>query len=71
MNNMKNVAVLAASVLYIGIVAVELAANPLVTLLGEFAIAASCIAFAASATTYVMAQSFAAHALRNADFHWH
>jgi hypothetical protein len=71
MHNMKNVAVLAAIILYIGIVALALAANPLVTLLGEFAITASLFTFAGAAVTYVMAQSFAAHVLRNEDFHWH
>ena len=68
---MKNVAVLAAIGLFIGLVALALAVNPLVTLLGEIAIAVSLIALAALATTHVMAQSFAAHALRNEDFHWH
>lgn len=71
MHNMKNVAVLAAIVFFIGIVTLALAASPIVTLLGEFAIVVSLIAFAALATTYVMAQSFAAHALLNEDFHWH
>ena len=71
MHNMKSVAVLAAIVFFIGIVTLALAASPIIALLGEFAIAVSLIAFAASAITYVMAQSFAAHALRNEDFHWH
>lgn len=71
MNNVKNVVVLAAIVLCIGIVAVALAANPVVTLLGKFAIAVSLITFVASAITYVMAKGFSAHSLRNEDFHWH
>ena len=71
MNNMKNVVVHAAIVLCIGIVAVALAANPVVTLLGKFAIAVSLIAFVASSITYVTAQCFAAHSLRSKDFHWH
>ena len=71
MQNMRHVAAFAAFALCIGIVALVLTANPLVALLGMLAIAASLIAFAAAALTYVMAQSFAAHALRNEDFHWH
>ena len=71
MHSLKNVAVLAAIVLFVGIVALALAVNPVVTLLAKFAIAVSLIAIAASATTHLMAQSFAAHTLRNEDFHWH
>jgi hypothetical protein len=71
MQNMRYIAALAAFALYIGIVALVLTANPLVAVLGKLAIAASLIAFAAAAFTYVMAQGFAAHALRNEDFHWY
>ncbi len=71
MHNMKNAAVLAAIILFIGIVAFAMAVNPVVTLLAGFAIAASLIALAATAITYVMAQSFSAHVRRNEGFHWH
>jgi hypothetical protein len=71
MQNMRYKAALAAFALCVGIVALTLTANPLVALLGKFAIAASLIASATTAVTYVMAQSFAAHALRNEDFHWY
>ncbi len=69
--HMKNVAILAAIVLFIGIVALALAANPVVALFAKLVIAASLIAFTALVVTYVLAQSFAAHLLRNEDFHWH
>ena len=71
MQNMKYLTVLAAVTLFIGIVAILVAANPAVILLGKVAIAAGLFIFAATLTTYVMMQSFAAHALRNEDFHWH
>ena len=70
MLNQRHVVVLAAIALFMGILALALATNPVVALLGKLAIATSVIAFAAFATTCLMARSFAAHTRRNKDFHW-
>ena len=71
MRNIKHVTVLAAIIFFIGLIALTLAANPMVTLLGKLAIGGSLVAFAAVAINYVMKVSFAMHSLRNEDFHWH
>jgi len=71
MPNMKYVAVFAAIALCAGLMALVIAAGPVVALLGKLAIAVSVMGFAASATAYVMEQSVAAQAIRNEDFHWH
>ena len=71
MRNVGAVAVLAAIVLYVGLLTLGLAGTPLASLMGKLAVAASLIAFGTLAATYVLTQSFAAHALRNEDFHWY
>jgi hypothetical protein len=71
MQNMKYVAMFAAIALCAGIVALAMAASPIVALSGKLAIAVSVVGFAAIATTYVMDQSVAALSLRNEDFHWY
>lgn len=68
---MKQLAFFAGSVLVVGLVIVTLAASPLLALLGKLAIGVAMIALVGIGTTYVMVQSFAVHALRNEDFHWH
>ncbi len=68
---MKQLAIFAGGVLLLGLVVVTLMTSPFALLLGKLAIGAAIIALAGAGTTYVMAHSFAAHALRNEDFHWH
>ena len=71
MQNMKYLAIFAGIALFAGLVALVMAAGPLVALVGKLVIAFSLMGFAATATTYVMDQSVAALAMRNEDFHWH
>ena len=68
---MKQLAIFAGGALLVGLVAVTLAASPLVALLGKLVIGFAIIALVGVGTAYVMVQSFATHALRNEDFHWH
>lgn len=68
---MKQLAIFGGCALLVGLAALLLAASPLLILLGKLAIGLAMIALAGIATTYVMVQSFAAHTLRNEDFHWH
>ncbi len=68
---MKQLAIFAGGALLVGLVAVTLAASPFAMLLGKLAIGVAMIALVGIGVTYVMVQSFATHALRNEDFHWH
>jgi uncharacterized membrane protein (DUF485 family) len=71
MRNIRAVTVLAAVVLYVGLLTLGLAGTPLASFIGKIVVGASLIAFGTIAATYVLTQGFAAHALRNEDFHWY
>jgi hypothetical protein len=71
MRNVRAVTVLAAIVLYVGLLTLGLAETPLASFIGKIAVAVSLFAFGTIAATYVLTQGFAAHALRNEDFHWY
>lgn len=71
MRNLKYLTISAGFILLAGIVALVLAANPHIALLGKLAIALAVIGFVAGAMRYLAEQSLAALALRNEDFHWH
>ena len=70
LRKIKQLTVFSAFTLLAGIVALALAASPVIALIGKLVIVVACVAFAAAAMAYVTIQSFAAHVHRNENFRW-
>lgn len=68
---MRYLTALAWATLFVGAMVLLMTANPVIALLGMYAIGISLIAVATVAATSVLRHGFAAYALRNEDFHWY